>query len=458
MRFDQKQKNTKLIESIMSSSGGPPHLHPSSVKPVRASHPLLKPTPHQTQPMKSLKPLKPSAHPPAPHPVPVSIRKDPFASIPPLTVSDLDRGIYILSNQGYLPRYVDITPALQRLDPILSSKVLEPNQLLYNESLIQIRQGGGNNAIDMLGLGEDGEEGRCGESESKVDEMVATQPFCVGASEDSGLNKTTSKDLKLVTKTSLASIKTAKSGSQPSAKDEASEKPKKASSTIIIEDALSFNKKQIDSRPEKPVSCLPASKKITVANGVLIKDDVYRRLKAGHIYLWGDIEELIEQCMEQALDQKVTTFNLDFNRLKELSFLPRAFSPSEIASCIENYQLNVDFVKAYNRNQGETEKEFQARFHRVITKIQKSFRKLMSRRLAQKLADINRKIKMIQFRIRLKRIYQETVKRSAEINAIRYKQFLKLNEEFVKSYPKISQGPRVEIHVNSLSTLILPRL
>ena len=54
--------------------------------------------------------------------IPKEVRNDPFADPPELTLHDLQSGFYNLINQGYIPKYLDITPVMNLNNPILSVK------------------------------------------------------------------------------------------------------------------------------------------------------------------------------------------------------------------------------------------------------------------------------------------------------------------------------------------------
>ena len=76
----------------------------------------------------------------------------------------------------------------------------------------------------------------------------------------------------------------------------------------------------------------------------------------------------------------------------------------------------------------------------------------MAKRLADKLSDIKKKISMIQFQIKLKHVYRDTVKKTAVRNAEKYKEYLKIQAKFTDEWEQICSKPRVEVHLNSLSS------
>ena len=84
---------------------------------------------------------KPISNNPVKHsqPVPAEIRRNPFAVIPTLGMNDLKKGVYTLVTQGYLPTsHIDLTPALDRNDPLIKTKTMTPKELLLQESVVAL--------------------------------------------------------------------------------------------------------------------------------------------------------------------------------------------------------------------------------------------------------------------------------------------------------------------------------
>ena len=58
--------------------------------------------------------------------LPKEIRQNPFGNLPVLNSQYLDQGIYTLIQRGFIPKDVDVKPAMDREEPLLSTRRLAP--------------------------------------------------------------------------------------------------------------------------------------------------------------------------------------------------------------------------------------------------------------------------------------------------------------------------------------------
>ena len=362
-------------------------------------------------------------------PVPTNIRKDPFAEIPVLTLDDLNKGLYTLVNQGYLGKHVDITQALQRNKPLITAKKIEDNVVLFNDSILEL------NLTD--------------------NKMFATEPLSKpGSGDHSVTSYVTGDGQRNPTRDIFSETKaTTKNFEQPlMTLPMINIDPHRKRSYVQYRTDRSKTEKagELSKKEEVQFVSRINCKVIDVLNGDIKKDESYLKHRSLNLMTWGDIEEIIEKVVVFAINQRVMTFKIYLDKVKLLASLMRPPTQFDIIGCIQNYQKIKDFVSnCYTKVEQSSDNDIL--MIKVCTKIQKNFRKLVARRLVFKLADIQKKIKLIQFQIRLKHIHQETVKRTAEINAERYKIFLDINKKFIDNWDNICDQKRVEVHVNSLS-------
>lgn len=374
----------------------------------------------------------PNTKPPASHPskhsqpVPAEIRRNPFAVIPTLGMNDLKKGVYTLVNQGYLPTsHIDLTPALDRNDPLIKTKPMSPKEIRRQESLIALNPDP--NRLRALAVASSDDHSNASKTMTRTREHFAHQD----AVPEQGQALVTVPLLETRTRL-VQAAGNPEDGSAPFSVS------KRAEQKVPTAEELLRVKNQ---------------KYLEVANSQLLKNENFSKLKSLHLLAWGDLVEVAGKVITFAAAKKIQTFRMYFSRLKDLSSLMREPTQAELVSCVENYQMSLDFVTSCGVK-AENSADHTEKMMRVALKIQKNFRKLIARRLRDQLADIRRKIVMIQFKYKLKRIYQDTVRRADEIKAKKYKQYLKVHQQFVEEWPEISAGPRVEVH---LCTLGRPR-
>lgn len=353
-------------------------------------------------------------------PVPLEIRKNPFAVVPVLTLNDLNKGIYTLVNQGYLPTsHIDLTPALDRNDPLIKTKPLPARELL--------------------------------ESESKNKQMAAKNHrivYNVGqSSDDAGShNSPEMKRSVLMTQQQQGGVKSSKQTSQgrdQKSRDQDGKQVHEALKSMKVQPKIPTIEEMLKRKNQKF---------ITVVNGKLVKNESYHKIKSLNLFDWGDIEELSEKVLAFAISKKILNFRIYLSRLKDLSILMRDPVQAEFISCIENYDTCLQFSIS-NGFKSDHTVDVQEKLMRVAMKIQTNFRKLIARRIRNQLADIRKRILMIQFKYKLKRIYQETIRMADKIRAKKYKEYLKRYTEFVNNWETVATSQRVEIHLNTLGTL-----
>ena len=166
--------------------------------------------------------------------------------------------------------------------------------------------------------------------------------------------------------------------------------------------------------------------------------------------IWGDIEDVCSQIISFAGSYKISNFKIFIDKAKELSILMRQPTIQELTDSIESFAKLQKFIKDCGGKTSSIDQT--ANLFKYAIKIQRTYRKKMAKRLADKLSDIKKKISMIQFQIRLKHVYRDTIKKAAARNAEKYKEYLKIQAKFSENWDQISTSPRVEVHMNSLSS------
>jgi len=423
-RFNQKKQKEDFISNLVTEiRASQAHQHAHGLAAVSHSQSVLSrsaslnltpnPKPNTTFPIKHSQP------------VPAEIRKNPFAVIPTLGMKDLKKGVYTLVNQGYLPTsHIDLTPALDRNDPLIKTKPMSPKELLRQESLPAFSSD--QNRLRAMAVASSDDQSNASKTLTKTRENFAQQD----AVPEHAQALVTVPPLDTRTRFLHAQ-------ENPDANSAAISTSKRAEQKVPTAEELLRVKNQ---------------KYLEVVNSQLLKNDNFSRLKSLHLLCWGDLAEVASKAISFAASKKIQTFRLYFSRLKDLSTLMREPTPAELVSCIENYQMSLEFVSSCGVKVENTT-DHTEKMMRVALKIQKNFRKLIARRLREQLADIRRKIVMIQFKYKLKRIYQDTVRRADEIKAKKYKQYLKVHQRFVEDWAELSAGPRVEIHLCNFGSL-----
>ena len=348
-------------------------------------------------------------------PVPHEIRHNPFARIPPLTIKDLNQGLYTLVNQGYLPKYVDITPALQRDDPIIQTRHVDARSIIISDALFD------------LNLDESALRRRVSHSNT----VTAANANRASPSQSIQIKSNDQvEQAALITQP----IEDSKKGSQFSKfkqkKEEVREKDK-------LRGAI---KKYLGQDKQK----------IQIVNGLVKMNSVYQELRGKNLMVWGDIEDVIDQIISFAGSYKISNFKIYIDKTKELSILMRQPTNHELSDSIESFQKLQNFIKDCGGKIHSIDQT--ANLYKYAIKIQRTYRKKMAKRLADKLSVIKKNISMIQFQIRLKHVYRDTVKQTAVRNAEKYKDYLKIQAKFADEWEQICSKPRVEVHLNSLSS------
>ena len=415
-KFKQNQKNKDILSNVLAKKES------KNLKESKgAGTPTAALNPHENKPQYRIKKETFKSK-----PVPASIRKDPFAEIPVLTLGDLNKGLYTLLNQGYLGKNVDITQALQRNNPLITSKRIEPNTVLFNDSILELNI-----------------------NEKRLFVEPATRSH--------------SKNVSHLSYPSVGMNQSPKDLSQSRADEAPAEVspmitvPKPTNSVKPTPLPTSRTEEETDNKTERLKNPDFHIKKINqkfveVVNGTVKKDAEYLRIRSLNLMNWGNIEEVMGKVVEFAAGHRILTFRIFVDRLKKLSLLMRQPTENELIPCIENYHKMRDFLKNLFIKTEQSSRE-QDLMILVAVKIQKNFRKMMAKRIITKLADIQKKIKMVQFHLRLKYIHKATVARTRERNFERYKEFMEINARFTEQWDTIADQERVEVHINSLSTL-----
>lgn len=405
-KFNERQRAKKMQDSLLmtNSSNLPKMIKQEELKndsTVRKK-PILKPVSQMVSKA-----------------VPLEIRKNPFAVLPPLSMNDLDRGIYTLVNQGYLPKYIDILPALQRNDPLFHTKPVLPNVVIYNDSILDLN----------------------------IDESKLYQTNNPTPSQSASIAYPQSRQAELAKPAivlpnpqgdSLITIPKSSPIVLPSTKQKTHPDLPPQENTLQTRFDLELVKKA-------------RMKLIEVSNGQLTKDDAFVKFRSQNLAHWGDVQEAIDQIVNHCVSVKILSFGIYTQKLIEHSSLMRDLTIPEIKSCVENYDKILQFVGSVTTSKKDPNRFTGDYTNRYIIKIQKNYRRLIAARLVKRLNSIKRKLSNLQLFLKLKHVYHDTVKKTEAINKDRYKQFLAIQKKFVDIWETISKGERVEIHLNSLN-------
>jgi hypothetical protein len=69
--------------------------------------------------------------------LPRELRENPFCNLPVLMDEDLNSGLLTLLNQGLIPKDVDVSPALDRDDPVLRTTKIEKGNFRAHEQSVE---------------------------------------------------------------------------------------------------------------------------------------------------------------------------------------------------------------------------------------------------------------------------------------------------------------------------------
>ena len=338
--------------------------------------------------------------------IPPEIRYNPFADLKVLTKKDLDQGIYTLMTQGYIPKDVDILPAIQRDNPIFHAKRMTPEEIIYNDSILDLN-------IDRMQF-----ESRVDSVDGSGEERSKTQSLFVSSDKQKEFNPTymTAPIISYDSNNPQANRRETPTSSERQRMTRAQDLVKKMTQ-IILE----------------------------VSNGSVKEDESYKKFRSQNRQQWGDIQEAIDKVLEEAYRHSITTFRMYTTQTKEIAFMMREPTTKELQECIEKFSVVKEYVQQRN-----SPAKMRASALRVILKLQKQLRSCIALRFRKKLLSVKKKIRRIQFQIKLKYFHRQTLKKMTEVNAQRYKQFISRTKAFVQSWNTISQGKRFEIHINSL--------
>ena len=417
VRFQAKRKTEQLMESIVKNT------HDGEQQRVDRPFPFEKGSFKPSQVTKIRR-----------EGIPTEIRKNPFAVLPILTKKDLDRGIYTLAIQGYLPKYIDITPALHRNDPLLNCKQVAPTQVHFMDSMLDLNMLQIIEADQELRHKKSVVDSKKGESVKPV-ELVSPQAHSPDVSGDNGTVSSVNQTANTQNKS--------RSVFQARKDNVLLTQPPLASQSTVEDTKGTYVRR---------------TRIIEVVSGLLLKDEGYMRLRSANLASWGDIQEVIEKVIMAAGNKRIKTFKIDLDVAKAISSLMRTQTNSELLSCVVDFDKTAEFVKNCGIRLRSTQDEEDS-FRKVAIKIQKIYRCRLARRLTEMLLSIKKKLLKIQFMLKLKYLHRETVKRSRTIFQDRYSKYLLLQSQFNKKWAEICEGPRVEVHISSLSrTMVTDRL
>ena len=352
-------------------------------------------------------------------PVPQEIRKNPFAVLPPLTMKELNKGLYTLVNQGYLPKFIDITPALQRNDPLIVTKAMSPTNVIYNDSMLDL------NILET--------DPNLRRTTSELTSGTTSNPRAT-----TPLNMLSQNPSVLVTSPLNSPLYAT---DQTAANSDHDAVPKKDQKSIVVpvpkkaEDFVKFMKERY----------------IEVVSGTVKKDQEFLRFKANNLNEWGDIEEVINQVISYAASKRLLSYRIRIEEVKRLSILMRDITKDEIINCIENYKKILNFIESCRAQTKQLDNE--EFVLKIVIRLQRYYRRKLAVQLKKKLLNVDKKIRIIQFRVKLDTVYKNTLKRRNEINADRYKTYLTIQKQLSDNWESISNSKRVEIHLNSLSRI-----
>lgn len=196
---------------------------------------------------------------------------------------------------------------------------------------------------------------------------------------------------------------------------------------------------------------------IMVEEGKILEEGQYLTFRYKNEQRWGDVVDLVRACteyfksynrekfrlscfeMEQLLDQ--STFYPGFpteNQLKSLMSADLIFS-------IEGVGAEIDKKKSKLKS-----KERLYSYERSVFIIQRALRRLLSRRLHQKLESTKRLIGYIGQKMLVKAKYAQTKRVVRGIQQEYQEKYAKMCYKFELLWPDLLGQKRVEIHFNSL--------
>ena len=183
----------------------------------------------------------------------------------------------------------------------------------------------------------------------------------------------------------------------------------------------------------------------------IMKNGSYKNFYNRNLNKWGLISYLINQIQKVLRKFNFSFVQVDANKLEELSLSEvRKISIKDLIFCMTDFEL-----KSRNLDNINPKILLIAIKQASALKIQNNWRNYLSHKKLRELRFINKKIAKIQSQYKQYKINEITKIRLSNKREENKNKFELMMSNFKKNWPEIKSGPRIEIHINSISTPVL---
>lgn len=398
--------------------------------------------------------------------LPKEIRNNPFGNQPVLDHNYLDQGIQKLLQRGFIPKDVDLKPALDRDNPIMCTNRLEP----FNESIIQTnRYLAGHDYNDQsyfqLDITMDIQRNFSVTKERNINHLPINDfndiltPDLEKRLTGKGFyrNKYINGEEEDFLQVDRNLTYTSSGGStiQKHKFFENSPKSNKGyescifqTSVGIISEPRTLNKNHLKLRTATEIRLEIKNKVLLNIVGAKVDKSTneYIKFRQMNYTLWGDVLDAIEHIEKVINKQCISSGKLVGSQVIKLSRLQRNPTKEEVFDCLDNKNIILRYKNTHSEEFADQ------RLVRMTVKIQSFLRRCIATTYMSYIKAMNKKIIVIQRAFRLAATFRKTKKQIFSINAKIHENFLVQNELFKHTWEKIDKRNNkiVEIHINSL--------
>lgn len=373
--------------------------------------------------------------------LPREVRENPFCNLPVLMDEDQNLGLINLVNQGLIPKDVDVSPALDRDDPVLRTKKihsynlrnmeanLQENMLL--DQAIQIINAKGYNLHNDSHVN----------TELSIEEQQRTKKRLEEASIYSHINKT-----------GLAM----NSGTY--------DKAKPMRSTNKLDSKSPYNLKNyqhmVDDQKQNPdnsqfitQSKINTKELIQSMNKTHLKveggkiqenEKYYIEFKTKNFHIWGDIKIILMEIEKLLQKHAILSTKLDKEKIIHIASRMKIPSEKELFDCLENKDMVLELIPNRTEKLGDRIEKH------LITRLQGFMRLWLGKKYYKKVKQFKSNFIFIQNWMRICFNYKILKRKIFMIYKSYQMEFDQRQEEFKREWSMIKDQKRLEIHINSL--------
>ena len=362
--------------------------------------------------------------------LPKEVRENPFCNLPVLMDDDQNLGLINLVNQGLIPKDVDVSPALDRDDPVLKTRKINNYNVKNFEANMHV-----NALLDQaLQLSNNRNQILTYRSRMNSDFSEDDQPKIAKMSENTSFYSKHNKSR--ITKKSEKGIVPAKSAYGLKNYENMVDGYKKEQ-TIIPEDLTAYNTKQVIDNINKT--------NLKVFDGKIQENEPdFLQFKTKNFYMWGDIKITLISLEKLLQKHSILTTKLDKDNILKIAKRMNMPTEKQLFECLENKDMVLELIP----NRAEILSERIEKY--LILKIQAFWKAHLARKYYKKVKQFKRTFIFIQNEMRICHNYKVLKRKIFKIYKMYQIQF-NYNQSALKDrWPDIKNSSRLEIHINSL--------